>query len=401
MAPSFRRVPCAVLVVLLTGLRSPAQRISIPAHLPAGHPRLAQRPGGSHVDIPNQPLEWVNPSRSGRVIERINSQILRLASSAAKLFWITGDQRYAQLAAPVFDIYLRGMTDRRVPIDLTHGHSQTLYGLSTFEFIQEGILLDLAATYDLLRPYLEQHNPNAIPIYTNALRRWIDHTLSNGVPCNNWDLIEARFLAAVALVLEDDAAYPNHRGEQFYLNAILNESVTRQWSLAKLALRGFDPRSAIWFESPGYSMNVVRDFITLINTLDAALGTDLLMNLRFPCLPSSLVSTAKLGIASSSRSLNPRTQPTRQASGRSRASPSPEPPRTSSGLTSLAPTPPISRSSAFPQCPRLRSLSMSLRFRPRSPSSPIPGPPTPSSSARVGSWLMTASVWSSPHQTPP
>jgi hypothetical protein len=245
----------------------------------------------ANSSMPGKPLEWASPAKSGRVVDGINSHILHLAAISAKLYWITGDERYARLAAPVLDTYLRGMYYRKEPVDLTHGHSQTIYGMSTFEVIQENNLLDIADTYDFLHEYLQLHYSAGLPIYNDAMRHWIDLTVRNGVPFNNWDLIEAQFIAAVALVLDDDSAYTDGHGAQYYLNYVLNESVTRQWSLSKLAARGFDPRTAIWFESPGYSMNVVKDFMELVNMLDAALGTDILQQL--PVIERAVLATGQ------------------------------------------------------------------------------------------------------------
>ena len=225
---------------------------------------------------PGQPLEWATPSKTGRVIDGINANILRMAQTAAQLAWITGDEEYARFAFTIFDTYMRGMYYRNEPIDLSHGHSQNIYGMSTFEVIQEGVLPSLATTYDFLYNYIAKNQPDALPIYADTFRKWIGVTIGNGVPFNNWDLIEARFITAVALVLEDDSTYADHHGAQYFLNQVLNEDSVRRWSLRKLAGSGFDPATGIWFESPGYSMNVVNDFISLFNQLDVALGTDLL-----------------------------------------------------------------------------------------------------------------------------
>jgi hypothetical protein len=232
-----------------------------------------------NTSLPNQPLEWASPSKSGRVIDAINSNILRLAQNAAQIAWITGDEEYARFAFTIFDTYMRGMYYRNEPVDMTHGHSQTIYGMSTFEVIQEGVLSTLATTYDFLYDYTRRTYSDALPIYADAFRKWIGVTIHNGVPFNNWDLIEAHFVADVALVLEGDDAYPDRRGAQYYLNQILNEDATRQWSLRKLANRGFDPETGIWFESPGYSTMVVNLYISLINSIDDAAGTDLLQDI--------------------------------------------------------------------------------------------------------------------------
>ncbi len=233
-----------------------------------------------NTSAPGEPLEWASPSKSGRVIDGINTSILRMAQNAAELAWITGDEEYARFAFTIFDTYMRGMYYRNEPIDLNHGHSQTIYGMSTFEVIQEGsVLPSLASTYDFLHDYIERHHPGALPIYADAFRKWINLTIHNGVPFNNWDLFEANIIASVAFVLEDDSAYADGHGSHYYLNLILNEDSIRQWSLRKLAARGFDSETGIWFEAPGYSMTVVADFISLINRMDRSAGTDLLQDI--------------------------------------------------------------------------------------------------------------------------
>lgn len=226
---------------------------------------------------PGQPLEWAPPSKSGRVVDGINASMMRRAENAAELAWLTGDEEYARFAFTIFDTYMRGMNARKEPVDLNHGHSQTIYGMSTFEVIQESnILPPLATTYDFLYDYIARHHPDALPLYADTFRQWIDVTLHNGVPFNNWDLFEDNIAASVAFVLEDDSAYGDGRGAEHYLDQILHQDSIRHWSLRKLAAEGFDSRTGIWFEAPGYSMTVVSDFVTLINRIDRVAGTDLL-----------------------------------------------------------------------------------------------------------------------------
>lgn len=229
---------------------------------------------------PGQLMEWADPAKSGRVIDGINATIMRMAGSAAEVAWLTGDDEYARFAFTIFDTYMRGMYARKEPVDLNHGHSQTIYGMSTFEVIQEGNILPvLASTYDFLYGYIQHHHADSVPIYAETFRKWIEVTLQNGVPFNNWDLFEDNIAISVVEVLEDDAAYADHRGAEYYLNLILNQDSIRHWSLRKLAATGFDSNTGIWFEAPGYSMTVVGDFIGLINRIDRIAGTDLLQEM--------------------------------------------------------------------------------------------------------------------------
>ena len=66
-----------------------------------------------------------------------------IARDAAFLYWLTDDEKYAKLAAGVFDTYMQGIYYRNVPVDLNHGHQQTLVGMTSFEVIHEDILKDI------------------------------------------------------------------------------------------------------------------------------------------------------------------------------------------------------------------------------------------------------------------
>lgn len=85
----------------------------------------------------------MHPAKTGRNIESLNREIMGIARDAAFLYWLTDEERYARLAAGVFDTYMQGIYYRNVPVDLNHGHQQTLVGMSSFEVIHEDILYDI------------------------------------------------------------------------------------------------------------------------------------------------------------------------------------------------------------------------------------------------------------------
>ncbi len=245
----------------------------------------------TNTSLPGKPLEWANPSKTGRVIEAINANIMGRAETAAKVYWLTGDEAYARFAFDLFDTYMTGMYHRNEPNDLDHGHTQTIVGMSSFEVIQERILSSLASTYDFLYPFIMAHSPEKIPRYAETFKKWVDVTIKNGVPFNNWDLLEAGFVADVALVLDNNSDYTDGKGSQYYLDQILNKDATRQWSLRKLLNTGFDPATGIWYECPGYSMNVVGQFMDLVNHLDQVMRSDLLP--RMPVLEKAVLATTQ------------------------------------------------------------------------------------------------------------
>ncbi|MEJ6979694.1 hypothetical protein WG906_04490 [Pedobacter sp. P351] len=228
---------------------------------------------------PGRPMEWAEQSKSGRIIESINSQIMGMAQSAAFLYWYTGEEKYGKFAFDLFDTYMTGMYYRKEPIDLNHSHNQTLVGLTSFEVIHEGVLNELTGTYDFLHSYIEKNAKDKHGMYVETLKKWADIIIKNGVPFNNWNLFEARFVAIIALVLENDGNYADGRGSHYYLNEIFNKNAIRQWSLPKLINYGYDMNTGFWNESPGYAFGVMKDFIEFVSLFDQVLNIDLLEQL--------------------------------------------------------------------------------------------------------------------------
>ena len=237
----------------------------------------------------NKPLEWAEPAKTGRNIESINREIAAIARDAAFLYWITDEPKYAALARDVFDVYMTGIYYRNVPVDLNHGHQQTLVGMTSFEVIHEDILNELIPLYDFLYYDLKKNKAEKMDIYAAAFKKWGDNIIDNGVPHNNWDLIQANFILNIGLVLEDNGNYADAKGRQYYIDYVLNKSSIRQWSLPKLINYGFDLNTGIWSECPGYSINVVGDFANFINWFDGQLNYDILPQL--PIIAKAVAAT--------------------------------------------------------------------------------------------------------------
>ncbi len=226
---------------------------------------------------PGQPLEWAEVSKTGRTVDGINSQILGLANNAAIVYWITGEEKYARFAYDIFDTYMTGMYYRSEPVDVTHGHHQTIVGLSTFEVIQESAILNsITGVYDYLYNYIKARSAQKILLYAETLKKWADLQIKNGVAFNNWDLIQARNILTIGMVLEDNNAYPDGKGNLYYIDQVLNKNSERQWSIVKLLGEGYDPNTGIWYECPGYSLGVLGDFTGLVNLFDSKYNDDIL-----------------------------------------------------------------------------------------------------------------------------
>lgn len=235
------------------------------------------------------PLEWVEQSNvSGNAIESVNEEIMRMAKDAAFVYWLTGEEKYGRFAFDIFDTYMQGMYYRNEPIDLANGHAQTLVGLSTFEVIQERILNELAYTYDFLYHYIssvegDSRKSDAEPgkvvrkeRYEATFKKWIDLSVKNGVPHNNWNLHKSKFILNVAMVLNDNSSYADGKGREYYIDYILNRSSARQWSLSDFIAYGYDFDNGIWNESPGYAQGVTRDLINFFRDYDHVFNQNLL-----------------------------------------------------------------------------------------------------------------------------
>ncbi|MBC8054206.1 MAG: heparinase II/III family protein [Sphingobacteriaceae bacterium] len=226
---------------------------------------------------PGQPFEWAEIAKTGRTLESINAGILQMAANASILYWISGEEKYARFAYNIFDTYMSGMYYRKPPIDLTHGHHQTIVGLSTFEVIQEvAILGSITNAYDYLFNYIQKRSPAKIPVYTETLKKWAEVQIKHGVAYNNWNLMEARNILNIALVLEDNSVYPDHKGSQHYIDQVLNKSSEKQWSLTDILNRGYDPVAATWNECPGYAQGVIGDFTGFVTFFDQQYNHDIL-----------------------------------------------------------------------------------------------------------------------------
>ena len=232
-------------------------------------------------------MEKTSPAKTGCNLAGVNRQIITIARDAARIYAATGDMRYGQMAAKVFDVYMKGIAYRNVPIDLNHGHQQTLVGMTTFEVIHEDVINELTQMYPLIKPLVKDDQA----VIEAGFKKWAENIIANGVPHNNWNLFQADFIVKIALVLQDNQAYADGKGKQYYLDYIVNQNSIRQWSMNKLIDFGFDAKSKTWYESPGYSTTVLSSICDFANMLDEKAGIDL-FKLR-PILTEAVKTSAE------------------------------------------------------------------------------------------------------------
>ncbi|MBR1871463.1 MAG: heparinase II/III family protein [Kiritimatiellae bacterium] len=212
--------------------------------------------------------QWVPYGQTGGIIESVNKEIMALAKIAAE----TGRE---EMAFRALDVYLKGIYYRNVATDLAHGHMQTLFGMQSMETIHDDVLHHVCATYKILKPWIEEHHPESLEVMQDALRKWADVQIANGVADNNWDMMQLDFILDVALVLEEDTHYADGKGREYYIDTVLNRSSVRNLSIRSLAEKGYDPESGIWFECPGYSLVVLGDLARFAARLADELDIDI------------------------------------------------------------------------------------------------------------------------------
>ena len=244
------------------------------------------------------PWEWVHPSKTGRIIGQMNDRIMGLAADAAFLYWYTGEEKYAIFASDIFMTYIKGMHYRREPFAIENYGNSHLMGLATFEVILDAVIPSLAVSYDFLYSYLKRKNED-FDMIASVLKRFADQEIMYGVPDNNWNIFQARFVTYLALVLESNSYYKDGKGRQYYINEIMNHTTIRQFALKEAVVDIFDQETGVWPESATYSLGVCKDMMDIITMIDNAennhmLDTFAIMKKAVPATVEYLLPNGKV-----------------------------------------------------------------------------------------------------------
>ena len=236
-----------------------------------------------------KPWEWVAPAKTGNIIERMNESILYLAENASFIYWITGEEKYAVFASDILMKYLEGMYYREAPLTIENHGNADLMGLQTFEVIHERVIEMATISYDFIYTYLVKQGKD-VKLIAEVFRRWADQEIKNGVPDNNWNLMEARYITYLALALEDNKNYKDGKGQQYYIDQILNKNSIRQKALKDVA-KTFDQHTGIWPETSGYSTGVSKDILEVCCLIDNV-SNDHILN-QFPIIEKAILATSQ------------------------------------------------------------------------------------------------------------
>lgn len=235
---------------------------------------------------PGKPWEWTHPSETGHVVENINKKILELAEEAAFLYWLEGEKKYAVFAMDIFMKYIEGMYHRDPPLTVDGHRNKDLMGLQTFEVIHEKVIEPLTICYDFIYDFLGDKGKDFTMIQ-QVFRKWADQEIKYGVPGNNWNLMQARYITYLALALENDNNYADGKGQQYYIDQVLNQNSRKQKAL-KDVIKIFDPETGIWPEVASYSIMVSDDILEIYCLMDKTLNNNLLE--QYPMLEKAILA---------------------------------------------------------------------------------------------------------------
>lgn len=213
---------------------------------------------------------WVDPGQTGRTIEAINSDLMNLAADAGFLHYLTGDERYAKLAADLLWTYMEGFA-HKVPPRVTDNdeNSERIIGLTSFEVIHEDIITPMALAYDFVHDYMASKDEYDVKLIQQQFKRMIDRVIAGGFNEGNWNLNQARIIAYGGLALDENEAYRDGEGRPHYVDIVLNANLATQRGIARAIEADIDKESAMWPEAPGYGFGTVKDIVLMASLVGA------------------------------------------------------------------------------------------------------------------------------------
>lgn len=234
---------------------------------------------------PDSPPVLVPYKESGHMIRANNGEILSLAEDAAFLYWLEGDERYAQFASDIFYVWLLGtyyMNPILDPEESTGGKGGYepggICGYYDYEQIHDDLAMRGAAIYNFMYDYLENNPSDALSFTGKSLKeaagdvfkRFIDIGMVRGGKTGNWNVNGWSVMLRPIMMLEDNDFYADGKGRDYYLNYLINESTPYHDAIPDI-VKTYDPVTGLWPESPGYAFGVVGsllDFAAVLRPLD-------------------------------------------------------------------------------------------------------------------------------------
>lgn len=212
--------------------------------------------------------EWVDPAITGHAIRRINEALLELAADAAFVYWITGEDRYARLAAPILWTYMHGFSYVKPPrIGEDDARLRRIIGSATYEVIHDEIIQSVAIAYDFLRDYIAESSEIDGGIIEAGIKTFLDRIIAGGNSVNNWNIHQNKRIAFGGLALKSDASYTDGKGRQYYVDIVLNAELANQRGILHVIRDGYPHGEPVWPEAPGYAFDTTANIVEIASLL--------------------------------------------------------------------------------------------------------------------------------------
>ena len=238
---------------------------------------------------PQEPPVKVPYKESGHMVRGNNVEILTLAEEAAFVYWVTGEEKFARLAADIFNTWLVGTYYMKPILDPGKSCGSAggwepggICGYYDYEQIHDDLAMHAAVAYDFAFDYLVKHphphlaeiGKDTRTIADEVFKRFIDIGLIRGGRSGNWNVNGWNIMLRPVLVLGNNEAYADGKGREYYLNFLVRESTPYHEAIPDI-LKSYDPVTGLWPESPGYSFGIVQMLLDWSGPLKRA-GVDII-----------------------------------------------------------------------------------------------------------------------------
>jgi hypothetical protein len=248
------------------------------------------------------PVTIIPYKKSGHLIRYNNIEILQIAQQAAFVYWITGEEKYARLAAPVFNTWLLGTYFMQPPLDPGKksggpgGYEPGgIMGYYDYEQIHDNLCAEAVPIYDFLYSYLKANEHTSMKVIGKPLekvagevfKRFINIGMARGGKNGNWNVNGWDMIMPAILALEHNDAYEDKRGKEFYLSYYTDTTTAYHDALPDI-MAAYDKHTGLWGEAPGYGLATVSCVLNM--------GTSILKSGVNTIANNPMIEKAALGV---------------------------------------------------------------------------------------------------------
>lgn len=199
--------------------------------------------------------DYIDPQQ---FVSQINGEINDLALSAAVIYWLKGDERYARFAADILNQWARGAYYQEPII----GACRT--GFLDIQTLGDNRYQSLILAYDFLYPFLKKEGYE-LNYYQNVFEKFASTLTFRGFWNNNWYAAVSSTLVYAALSLDDKEK------QDYYLQFVLERDTINgscgHLSLASTVQNWLTP-DGHWKEPGGYHNFPVSNLVKAILALE-------------------------------------------------------------------------------------------------------------------------------------